>query len=144
MKRSFTRTAIVLFAACVTWACGEDLPTSSITELEKIDVVIGTGAEAVNGKTVFVHYTGWIYDEYTADHHGSKFDSSRDPGEPPYNFVLGTGNVIQGWHQGILGMRVGGKRTLIIPPSLAYGSQGSGPIPPNTAIIFDVELMQVQ
>jgi len=136
------RTAVVTMLACMTWACS-DSPTSPVKSLEKIDVAVGTGLEATSGKVLTVHYTGWIYDENTADHHGMKFDSSVDRGTP-YTFTLGVTNVIEGWQQGVAGMRVGGRRTLIIPPHLAYGSGGNGPIPPNAALVFDIELLNVQ
>ena len=143
MSGSRVRTTVMALAACLAIGCGEDA-TSPITELEKIDVVIGTGTEATNGRRVTVIYTGWLWDENTADHHGSKFDSSRDRGET-YSFNLGNDAVIAGWHQGIVGMRVGGHRTIIIPPQLAYGSQGRSPsIPGNAALVFDIELVNVQ
>jgi FKBP-type peptidyl-prolyl cis-trans isomerase FkpA len=117
---------------------------SAVTDLVKKDEVVGAGAEAVAGKTVSVHYTGWLYDESAPDHKGKKFDSSRDRGEP-LNFPLGAGRVIKGWDQGVAGMKVGGKRTLIIPPDLAYGSRGAGGvIPPNATLVFDVELLDVR
>lgn len=115
--------------------------TSEVTELQKIDVKVGTGEEAVVGKTVSVHYTGWLYDANAADKKGKKFDSSHDRKEP-FSFWLGSGRVIKGWDQGVQGMKVGGQRTLIIPPHMAYGAQGAGNvIPPNAALIFDVELI---
>ena len=108
------------------------------------DVEVGTGAEAVAGKSVSVHYTGWLYDESAPDHHGKKFDSSRDRGQP-FSFVLGAGSVIKGWDQGVAGMKVGGKRTLVLPPEFAYGSRGAGGvIPPNATLVFDVELLGVR
>jgi FKBP-type peptidyl-prolyl cis-trans isomerase len=109
------------------------------------DVVKGMGDEAFPGMVVIVHYTGWLYDAAAADHHGRKFDSSRDRGQP-LSFPLGSGRVIQGWEQGIPGMKVGGKRRLVIPPTLAYGSRGAGNgvIPPNATLIFDVELLAVE
>ena len=118
---------------------------SNITSLQVIDVKVGTGAEAVAGRNVTVHYTGWLYDPAPADHHGAKFDSSRDRNEP-FTFRLGAGMVIRGWDEGVAGMRVGGQRTLIIPPSLGYGTQGTpgGPIPPNATLVFDIELMDVR
>ena len=110
----------------------------------KIDVKTGTGKEAVSGKMVSVHYTGWLFDKSAADNKGKKFDSSRDrPGN--FTFPLGAGRVIKGWDQGVQGMKVGGQRTLIIPPSMGYGARGaSNIIPPNATLIFDVELMEVQ
>lgn len=105
-----------------------------------IDVVIGKGAVATPGDTVTVHYTGWLY---IAGKRGPKFDSSRDHGAP-FSFALGAGEVIKGWDEGVAGMKVGGKRTLIIPPSAGYGAEDDPDIPANSTLIFDVELMRVQ
>ena len=102
-----------------------------ITKLNKIDKKPGKGAQAAPGHEVSVHYTGWLYDEAAADHKGKKFDSSRDRGQP-FDFPLGARVVIDGWEQGVAGMKIGGQRTLIIPANLGYGSRGSpGVIPPN-------------
>ena len=112
--------------------------------LQMIDHKIGTGATAVAGKTVFVHYTGWLFDAAAADNKGRKFDSSRDRGQP-FSFPLGEGYVIQGWDKGVEGMQVGGQRTLTIPPELGYGARGAGGvIPPNATLVFDVELLDVR
>ena len=113
-------------------------------DLTKIDVSVGRGKEAVAGKMVNVHYTGWLFDKAAQDNKGKKFDSSRDrPGN--FAFPLGAGRVIKGWDEGVQGMKVGGKRTLIIPPSMGYGTRGAGRvIPPNATLVFDVELMDVQ
>lgn len=112
-------------------------------ELQKIDVKPGTGAEAVKGKAVVVHYTGWLYDPATSQK-GAKFDSSRDR-NVPFGFFLGEGRVIRGWEEGVQGMKVGGQRTLIIPPDMGYGERGAGGvIPPNATLIFDVELLEVK
>ena len=117
---------------------------AQVTDLKKIDVKQGDGAEAVSGKTVIVHYTGWLYDPAAADGHGAKFDSSVDRKEP-FGFMLGTGKVIKGWDEGVAGMKVGGKRTLVIPPQMAYGARGAGGvIPPNATLLFDVELIEVK
>jgi FKBP-type peptidyl-prolyl cis-trans isomerase FkpA len=114
------------------------------TELKKTDVKQGIGAEAVSGKPVVVHYTGWLFDPAKADQKGTKFDSSRDRGTP-FGFTLGAGRVIKGWDEGVAGMKVGGQRTLIIPPAMAYGERGAGGvIPPNATLIFDVELIEVK
>lgn len=110
--------------------------------LQKIDTVAGTGAEAVAGATVVVNYTGWIYEPSSPQQHGAQFDSS--VGRSPFNFKLGAGQVIPGWDEGVQGMKVGGKRTLVIPAALGYGSNGVGPIPPNSNLIFDVELLEVR
>ena len=116
----------------------------SITKLIKTDRKLGKGAQATAGHEVSVHYTGWLYDAAAADHKGKKFDSSRDRGQPLV-FPLGAGRVIDGWDQGVEGMKVGGQRTLIIPPHLGYGAQGApGAIPPNATLLFDVELLGVR
>ena len=114
--------------------------SSSINELQKIDTMPGTGREAEAGFNVSVHYTGWLYDEKADGHKGAKFDSSVDR-KQPFDFALGAGQVIQGWDEGFAGMKIGGKRTLIIPPEMGYGARGAGGvIPPNATLIFDVEL----
>lgn len=108
-----------------------------------IDHLIGTGTLAEAGSYVTVHYTGWLFDAAAPDNKGRKFDSSRDRGEP-FGFDLGAGQVIKGWDQGVAGMRVGGQRTLTIPPELGYGARGAGGvIPPNATLVFDVELLAV-
>jgi FKBP-type peptidyl-prolyl cis-trans isomerase FkpA len=113
-------------------------------QLQKIDVKPGTGAEATKGQAVVVHYTGWLYDPAAPGQKGRKFDSSRD-GQGPFNFVLGAGRVIRGWDEGVAGMKVGGQRTLIIPPDMAYGSRGAGGvIPPDATLVFDVELLEIK
>lgn len=111
--------------------------------LEKIDTVPGTGKEAQPGKTVQVHYTGWLRDPQAEQQHGKAFDSS--VGRGAFNFNLGEGRVIKGWEQGVTGMKVGGKRTLVIPSHLAYGPRGAGKgvIPPDADLIFDIELLDV-
>ena len=120
------------------------MKASDAAESIKTDVVVGSGAEATDGKVVSVHYTGWLYDEAAPEHKGKKFDSSRDRGEA-FDFPLGAGRVIKGWDQGVAGMKVGGRRTLIIPPELGYGSRGAGGvIPSNATLVFDVELMGVR
>ncbi len=101
--------------------------------LQYIEIQEGNGAEARPGATVTVHYTGWLVD-------GRKFDSSRDRGQP-FRFNLGGGQVIRGWDQGVAGMKVGGRRRLVIPPELGYGSRGVGPIPPGATLLFNVELL---
>lgn len=115
-----------------------------ITTLQIADTKVGTGAEAVAGRQVTVHYTGWLYDPEATNHHGSKFDSSRDRNEP-FAFRLGAREVIPGWDQGVAGMKVGGARTLVIPSALAYGARGAGGvIPPNATLVFDVELLDIR
>ncbi|MFZ6741705.1 FKBP-type peptidyl-prolyl cis-trans isomerase [Undibacterium sp. JH2W] len=115
-----------------------------VSKLTKIDEKVGTGKEAIIGSSVNVHYTGWIHDPFANRERGKKFDSS--VGQQPFSFTVGAGRVIKGWEQGVAGMKVGGKRTLIIPPELAYGAAGAGNglIPPNSYLIFDIELLDVK
>lgn len=123
---------------------GESKLSATITTLQKTDVKQGTGAEAVPGKGVVVHYTGWLYDPAQPQGHGAKFDSSLDR-KVPFGFVLGAGKVIKGWDEGVAGMKVGGERTLVIPPDMGYGARGAGGvIPPNATLIFDVQLLDVK
>jgi FKBP-type peptidyl-prolyl cis-trans isomerase FkpA len=114
-------------------------------QVQVIDTKVGNGKEATLGNTVVVHYTGWFYKPMAKNQHGRKFDSSLDRKEP-LDFRLGAGQVIKGWEQGVAGMKVGGKRTLIIPSELAYGKRGAGggSIPPDSDLIFDVELLDVK
>ena len=117
---------------------------SNVTQLKKDDGTIGGGTEAAAGKQVTVHYTGWLYDTGKGDYKGRKFDSSRDRNEP-FTFRLGAGQVIRGWDEGVAGMKVGGSRTLTIPPEMGYGARGAGgAIPPNATLVFDVELLDVR
>ena len=115
----------------------------NITTLQINDHVKGSGEEAISGKNISVHYTGWLFDDKASDKKGKKFDSSKDRDEP-FEFTLGAGMVISGWEQGFEGMKVGGQRTLTIPPELGYGERGAGSnIPPNSILVFDVELLEV-
>ena len=108
--------------------------------LQITDTKAGTGAEARKGQTVTVHYTGWLFNN---GQQGAKFDSSRDR-KDPFKFPLGSGMVIKGWDEGVASMKVGGQRTLIIPPEMGYGARGAGGvIPPNATLKFDVELLGV-
>ena len=137
--------AIFSTAACSRQASAppEKIEKSDVVELIKTDVKLGTGTEATPGHNVKVHYTGWLYDAKAPDHKGAKFDSSRDRGEP-FEFPLGAGHVIKGWDVGVAGMKVGGQRTLIIPPDMGYSASGAGGvIPPNATLVFDVELLGV-
>ena len=114
-----------------------------MAELVKTDVKVGDGAEATPGKIVSVHYTGWLYDERKPDKHGAEFDSSLGRNQP-FTFNLGEKQVIRGWDEGFEGMKVGGKRTLMIPPDYGYGDRRTGPIPAGSSLVFDVELLDVQ
>jgi peptidylprolyl isomerase len=108
--------------------------------LKVADLKVGTGAFPRKGQTCVVHYTGWLYQ---AGRKGAKFDSSVDRGKP-FEFPLGQGRVIAGWDEGVATMKVGGRRTLIVPPDLGYGSGGSGSIPPYSTLVFEVELLAVK
>jgi FKBP-type peptidyl-prolyl cis-trans isomerase FkpA len=137
--------AVVLATALLSASCKSSSAPSQgydIGALSKIETVLGTGAEAVIGKEATVHYTGWVYEPSAAGNKGRKFDSSVDRGQS-YRFTPGVSDVIQGWHQGVPGMRVGGKRTLLIPSALGYGGTGNGDIPPYSALVFDIELLAV-
>lgn len=151
MKLSYacSSLATLVFAASISLglsACGggstastpvlDTSGSSAVVALKTIDTVVGTGVAVNTNNKVTVNYTGWLYDVKASNLRGAKFDSGK------FSFTIG-GNVITGWNQGIPGMQVGGKRTLIIPSSLGYGSQGSGPIPANAALVFDVELVSI-
>jgi FKBP-type peptidyl-prolyl cis-trans isomerase FkpA len=143
MKKIFLSIFAVL--SFVLSACGGGGGSTSTapTQLQVTDSLVGTGTAAAAGNTITVHYTGWLYDETASQYRGKQFDSS--VGKTPFSFKLGVGQVIAGWDQGVVGMKVGGKRTLIIPSALGYGSTGAGSaIPPNAALVFDVELLSVQ
>ena len=132
----------LLFSACSQAELPAAKP-SNVNELMQIEVKAGEGAVASAGQMVSVHYTGWLYDEAAPEHKGKKFDSSRDRNRP-FEFPLGGGRVIQGWDVGVQGMKVGGQRTLVIPPQMGYGARGAGGvIPPNATLVFDVELLAV-
>jgi FKBP-type peptidyl-prolyl cis-trans isomerase FkpA len=114
--------------------------SSAVTSLQVTDTTVGTGPAAANGDTLVANYTGWLYDAYAPNFEGSEFDSSNGT---PISFVLGAGQVIAGWDQGLVGMQAGGTRTLIIPSALAYGAAGKGSIPPNAALVFTVTLVSI-
>ena len=135
---------LALFAlGCRASPATEAPGKSEIKTLVSQDTRVGDGNEATFGRDVLVHYTGWIYDEKRSQHRGREFDNSRERNEP-HPFKLGAGEVIKGWDEGVIGMKVGGRRTLTIPPDMAYGADGLGElIPPNATLIFDVELVAV-
>ena len=120
------------------------MANSGITSLQKTDLTPGTGDEARPGRTVRVHYTGWLYDASKPDHKGQKFDSSRDRNDP-FEFRVGAQEVITGWDEGVAGMKTGGTRLLTIPPALGYGATGAGGvIPPNATLVFEIELLEIR
>ena len=141
MRSLLLAASLLLLAAC---NAPVPPPGGSVADLERIDTLVGTGAVATSGSDVTVHYTGWLYDEKAPQQRGLKFDSSVDRGQP-FTFLLGAGQVIRGWDDGVAGMKVGGKRTLLIPADLGYGSNGAGGvIPPGASLVFDVELLDVK
>jgi FKBP-type peptidyl-prolyl cis-trans isomerase FkpA len=119
-------------------------PAGGVSALQSVLLKPGTGAAIQAGKIAVVQYTGWLYEAAAVDHKGKQFDSSRTAGAP-FTFPLGAGQVIKGWDQGVLGMKVGESRRLIIPPELAYGDNGaSGVIPPGATLVFDIDLVAVE
>ncbi len=134
--------ALVAFSA-VNAGCSRSVTSpSGSAPFGQTDLRAGTGATAINGSLLTVHYTGWLFSESRPDQKGQQFDSSA--GRTAFSFNLGVGQVISGWDQGVAGMRVGGLRRLVIPPSLAYGTSRTGPIPPNATLVFEIELLEVQ
>ena len=149
-RRTIFRTAFAAIAAAVSMPIVTELasaqtagkkPMTTASGLQIIDSTVGTGASPKSGQTCVMHYTGWLYNDGKK---GKKFDSSVDRNEP-FEFPIGQGQVIKGWDEGVASMKVGGKRTLIIPPALGYGARGAGgAIPPNATLMFDVELLAVK
>ncbi len=145
--RRFPVLTATLLSVVLIAGCGGDSPTSPSPTSPSVglmvpfstqDLVVGTGPEARNGDTLRVRYTGWLYDPNAADNKGTQFDSGT------IDFVLGAGEVIQGWDRGLLGVRVGGRRIIVIPPELAYGAAGRPPqIPGNATLLFEVELLGI-
>jgi FKBP-type peptidyl-prolyl cis-trans isomerase FkpA len=139
--RHLVATLCVLSALSAT-ACSEG-PTgpSSGAPYSQVDLRLGTGTEAVTGRNVVVNYTGWLYDPSKPDGKGLQFDSSE--GQTPLTFTVGSGQVIQGFDRGVTGMKVGGARRVVIPPSLGYGAARNNSIPPYATLVFEVELVEV-
>jgi FKBP-type peptidyl-prolyl cis-trans isomerase FkpA len=141
--RRLLPSLLLAAVAIASTACTSSIATpSNYAPFSQTDLVVGTGAAAVKGQSLTVAYTGWVYDEAGTDRKGPTFDASG--ADAPFTFVLGNGEVIPGWEQGLVGMQAGGKRRLIIPPMLAYGAFRRGTIPPNATIVFDVELLSLQ
>ena len=152
MRRDFWLMRGLALAALVTVSVGGLVPIASLAQeigkmttapsgLQIEDSVVGTGASPKSGQICVMHYTGWLYENGAK---GKKFDSSLDRGQP-FEFPIGQGHVIKGWDEGVASMKVGGKRTLIIPPELGYGARGAGGvIPANATLLFEVELLGVK
>ena len=150
--RYLSRTNIIAACAALALSVGSTAgintamaqgakPVTTASGLQTIDTVVGAGASPRPNQTAVVHYTGWLYQN---GQKGKKFDSSVDRSEP-FEFPVGAGRVIKGWDEGVASMKVGGKRTLIVPPNLGYGASGAGGvIPPNTTLMFDVELIRLK
>jgi FKBP-type peptidyl-prolyl cis-trans isomerase len=144
MQTTLGVLALILAVACTPPAAPPVPKSDPAPKFEVTDIALGTGNAIAAGATAVVHYTGWLFDAAASDHHGKKFDSSRDRGEP-LRFPVGGGRVIKGWDEGIAGMKIGGQRQLLIPPDMAYGAAGAGAaIPPNATLIFDVELLAIE
>ena len=143
---SLAMCALVLLVA----ACGDQAAPAKVlapvpppAELQKTDIVKGTGEGISQGQVAVVHYTGWLYEPTAPEQKGPKCDSSRDRGQP-FPFMIGAGQVIRGWDEGVQGMQPGGQRRLVIPSDLAYGDSGKGPIPGGATLVFDVELLKIE
>jgi len=134
--------ALVALSALVSGCSESPTAPSNYAPFSQTDLRLGAGEAAVTGNVLTVTYTGWLYDASQISEKGATFDSS--VGRDPFTFTLGAGSVIAGWDQGLVGMKVGGLRRLVIPPSLAYGQGRVGPIPPNTTLLFEVELLAVK
>lgn len=139
--RSIVLAALAL-AAALSAACSGDSPTSPAPVFSQTDVRVGPGAAAVAGNTLRVYYTGWLYDAARPDGKGLQFETNVGAAEP-FTFPLGIGRVIQGWDEGLVNLRVGGLRRLVIPPALGYGPFRNGPIPGNATLVFEVELVEI-
>jgi FKBP-type peptidyl-prolyl cis-trans isomerase FkpA len=131
-----------LLTTCLAGCGSSSTSPSNVVPFSQLDVRLGTGTDAVAGKSLTVNYTGWLYDASKTDAKGIQFETS--VGATPFTFTLGANQVIQGWERGIPGMKIGGVRRLVIPSSLAYGASRNGPIPPYASLVFEIELLDVQ
>jgi FKBP-type peptidyl-prolyl cis-trans isomerase len=147
-SNKFSKFAL-LFCIAVLSACSGHTdaatPPAPVTALQSTVLKPGSGAVIAAGQTAVVQYTGWLYDAAAKDNKGKQFDSSRNSGRSAFKFPVGTGSVIKGWDQGVVGMKIGESRRLVIPPDLAYGDKGAGGvIPPGATLVFDVELLGIE
>ncbi len=145
-QRPLLTFGVVVLAALIA-ACGSKpvvAPTPGVSSMQSVELKAGTGPEIAAGKIAVVHYTGWLYEASAPDSKGKQFDSSRSTGQP-FRFPVGRGQVIKGWDQGVLGMKIGESRRLIIPADMAYGDSGAGGvIPPGATLVFDIELVAIE
>jgi len=145
-QRPLLTFGVVVLAGLLT-ACGGKpvaVPASGVNSMQSVQLKAGSGAEITAGKIAVVQYTGWLYETSAPDNKGKQFDSSHNSGQP-FRFPVGTGQVIKGWDQGVVGMKIGESRRLIIPADLAYGDSGAGGvIPPGAALIFDIDLVAIE
>jgi FKBP-type peptidyl-prolyl cis-trans isomerase FkpA len=145
-RHSYFSLVVALPVVAFLSGCGGSstptAPDQSNIPFSQAELRAGTGAEATAGNRLSVNYAGWLYSPTAADNKGALFDTS--VGRGVFSFTLGAGQVIAGWDQGLVGLKVGGVRRLVIPPSLAYGASGNGPVPPNAALVFEIELLDAQ
>ena len=141
------RKIAILVLVGVIAACSREpgaAPARGVSAMQSVELKAGTGLELAPGKIAVVNYTGWLYEATAADNKGKQFDSSRNSGQP-FRFPVGAGQVIKGWDQGVVGMKVGESRRLIIPAELAYGDAGApGVIPPGATLVFDIDLVAIE
>jgi FKBP-type peptidyl-prolyl cis-trans isomerase FkpA len=146
LKSPLPQLGLVVLLSLMS-ACGGKpaaAPPSPVTSMQSVDLKTGAGDSIAPGKIAVVQYTGWLYEATAKDNKGKQFDSSRTQGQP-FRFPLGAGNVIKGWDQGVIGMKIGGSRRLIIPADLAYGDSGAGGvIPPGATLVFDIDLVAIE
>jgi FKBP-type peptidyl-prolyl cis-trans isomerase len=144
--RSLRQLGVVVLAGSIAACSGKPsvAPTGGVTSMQSVEISPGAGEGLTAGRIAVVQYTGWLYDAAAKDNKGKQFDSSRTLGQP-FRFPVGTGQVIKGWDQGVVGMKVGESRRLIIPADLAYGDSGAGGvIPPGATLVFDIDLVAIE
>ena len=145
-NRPLRNIGVVVLAGLIAACSGKPsaVPTSGVNAMQSVELKSGTGDVATAGKIAVVQYTGWLYEASAKDNKGKQFDSSRSSGQP-FRFPVGAGQVIKGWDQGVVGMKVGASRRLIIPADLAYGDSGAGGvIPPGATLVFDIDLVAIE
>jgi FKBP-type peptidyl-prolyl cis-trans isomerase FkpA len=145
-NRPLSKIGVVALVALIAACSGKPgvVPTDGVNSMQSVEIKPGTGEAVTAGKIAVVQYTGWLYDAAAKDNKGKQFDSSRTSGRP-FRFPVGAGQVIKGWDQGVVGMKVGGSRRLIIPADLAYGDSGAGGvIPPGATLVFDIDLVAIE